>query len=90
MRCFALMVGIPEDLFTGSVIGGLVAYAHQNKIIKGAKGEIGLEQGHFLSRPGTVRVQYEADKGKYQTTVFAKANHFFSTEIALNQRGQDV
>ena len=90
MRCFAPAVGINEDLFTGSVIGGLIAYAHKNKIITSVKGEIGLEQGHFLSRPGTVKVQYSFHRGQYETKVFAKANHFFSTEIQLNKGVSDV
>ncbi|MBI2792257.1 MAG: PhzF family phenazine biosynthesis isomerase [Gammaproteobacteria bacterium] len=88
MRCFAPAVGINEDLFTGSVIGGLVAYAHKNKIITKDKGEIGIEQGHFLSRPGTVKVKYAFNKGEYKAQVFAKANHFFSTEIQLNARNE--
>jgi PhzF family phenazine biosynthesis protein len=88
MRCFAPAVGINEDLFTGSVIGGLVAYAHKNKIITQDKGEIGIEQGHFLSRPGTVRVKYTFNKNQYKAQIFAKANHFFSTEIQLNARNE--
>lgn len=85
MRCFAPAVGINEDLFTGSVIGGLIAYAHKNKILKKEKGEIGIEQGHFLGRPGMVRVKYMCNQDLYETEVFAKANHFFSTEIQLNK-----
>lgn len=84
MRCFAPAVGVKEDLFTGSVIGGLVAYAHKNKIISQNKGTLGIEQGHFLSRPGTVKVHYAFKHGTYEAQVFAKANHFFSTEIQLN------
>ncbi|MBS0287802.1 MAG: PhzF family phenazine biosynthesis isomerase [Proteobacteria bacterium] len=83
MRCFAPLVGINEDIFTGSVLGGLIAYAHKNKIIKENEGEIGVEQGHFLSRPGEVRVQYKVKKNQYTVQVFAKANHFFSTQIVL-------
>jgi len=83
MRCFAPAVGINEDLFTGSVIGGLVAYAHKNKLLTQEQGEIGLEQGHFLSRPGTVKVKYAIQQKKYNVHVFAKAKHFFSTEIQL-------
>lgn len=85
MRCFAPAVGIPEDLFTGSVIGGLIAHAHKNKLLENVKGEISIEQGHFLSRPGTVRVNYSIHKGNYSVKIYAKANHFFSTEIKLNQ-----
>jgi PhzF family phenazine biosynthesis protein len=84
MRCFAPAVGINEDLFTGSVIGGLIAYAREINILKNEKGEIGIEQGHFQKRPGMVRVKYHYHKGQYETEVFAKANHFFSTEIQLN------
>lgn len=33
IRCFAPAVGIPEDPFTGSVLGVLAAYEVQNKLL---------------------------------------------------------
>ena len=33
MRCYAPLVGIPEDPFTGSVLGGLAVYITKNKLI---------------------------------------------------------
>lgn len=84
LRCFAPAVGIPEDPFTGSVIGGLIAHAHKNKILKNT-GSIGIEQGHFIGRLGTVKVKYAYRNNVYQVTIQAKASHFFSTEINLTQ-----
>ncbi|MBS0290349.1 MAG: PhzF family phenazine biosynthesis isomerase [Proteobacteria bacterium] len=84
MRCFAPSVGINEDLFTGSVIGGLIVSAYKNKIITQQKGEIGIEQGHFLERPGSVKVKYVLSKDNYQVQIIAKANHLFSSQIQLS------
>lgn len=77
MRCFAPLVGIPEDPFTGSVLGGLAACAKAFLMLKNINFRV--EQGHFMQRPGTVKVEYKNNRAK----VIAQAVHCFSTEIQL-------
>ncbi|MBS0623421.1 MAG: PhzF family phenazine biosynthesis isomerase [Verrucomicrobia bacterium] len=83
MRCFAPLVGISEDPFTGSVLGGLTAYIESFELLPKDSNHFQVEQGHFIERPGVVRVEF-AKKGKtYQAKIFAQAVHCFSTEINL-------
>jgi len=90
MRCFSPIVGVNEDPFTGSVLGGLAAYVHQQKIINPHKKHFNIEQGHFLNRPGEVTVHFQHHRGKYDVEVHAKARHFFSTEIELIQQTEEL
>lgn len=83
-RCFAPAVGIPEDPFTGSVQGGLAAYAEKFGLLKGKK-EFGVEQGHFVNRPGSVRIRLEKKGENYTATVLAQAIHCFSTQMEVCQ-----
>jgi PhzF family phenazine biosynthesis protein len=83
MRCFAPAVGIPEDPFTGSVLGGLAQYLTQNHLVDKRTHRLRIEQGHFIERPGIVELDI-SPSSKYNTPlVIAKARHFFSTEINL-------
>lgn len=83
MRCFAPLVGISEDPFTGSVLGGLTAYVESFGLLAKNSNHFQVEQGHFIERPGVVKVEF-AKKGKtYQAKIFAQAVHCFSTEINL-------
>lgn len=82
MRCFAPLVGIPEDPFTGSVLGGLTAYVDTFGLLPKNTSHFRVEQGHFIERPGVVEVEF-SKKGNYQAKVFAQAVHCFSTEINL-------
>jgi PhzF family phenazine biosynthesis protein len=83
MRCFAPLVGIPEDPFTGSVLGGLAAYVDSCGLLSKGVHDFNVEQGHFIERPGTVHVEFSKKKGNYHAKVFAQAVHCFSTEINL-------
>jgi PhzF family phenazine biosynthesis protein len=83
MRCFAPAVGIPEDPFTGSVLGGLAAYITQYKLIDNSIKTVRVEQGHFISRPGFVELKLNKTDNSASPLVIAKARHFFSTEINL-------
>lgn len=82
MRCFAPLVGIPEDPFTGSVLGGLTAYVDTFELLPKNTFHFRVEQGHFIERPGVVEVEF-SKKGNYRAKVFAQAVHCFSTEINL-------
>lgn len=83
MRCFAPLVGIPEDPFTGSVLGGLSAYVDTFGLLPKGSHRFRVEQGHFIERPGFVEVEFSKKRGYYHTKVFAQAVHCFSTEINL-------
>lgn len=83
MRCFAPLVGIPEDPFTGSVLGGLAAYVDQYQLLPKGVYHFNVEQGHFIERPGVVKVEFSKKQGQYRAKVFAQAVHCFSTEINL-------
>ena len=82
MRCFAPAVGIPEDPFTGSVLGGLAEYVLENQLVAPRTKSIKVEQGHFIARPGFVELSLQAET-PHAYWVRAKARHFFSTEISL-------
>ncbi|HEV8051188.1 MAG TPA: PhzF family phenazine biosynthesis isomerase [Parachlamydiaceae bacterium] len=83
MRCFAPLVGIPEDPFTGSVLGGLTAYVDTFGILSKDVNSFRVEQGHFIERPGVVKVEYSRKGKTYHAKVLAQAVHCFSTEINL-------
>lgn len=83
MRCFAPLVGIHEDPFTGSVLGGLAAYVDTFGLLPKGSNNFGVEQGHFIERPGVVKVEFSKKRGTYHAKVFARAVHCFSTEINL-------
>lgn len=83
MRCFAPLVGISEDPFTGSVLGGLTAYVDEYGLLPQGMHTFHVEQGHFIGRPGTVQVEFTRTLGKYCAKVRAQAAHCFSTEINL-------
>jgi len=83
MRCFAPLVGIPEDPFTGSVLGGLTAYVDIFKLLPKGKTHFQVEQGHFMERPGVVKVEFLRKGKTYHAKVLAQAVHCFSTEINL-------
>lgn len=83
MRCFAPLVGIPEDPFTGSVLGGLTAYVDKFGLLPKGSQSFRVEQGHFIERPGVVEVEFSKKRGHYHAKVCAQAVHCFSTEINL-------
>ncbi len=83
MRCFAPLVGISEDPFTGSVLGGLTAYVDTFNLLPKCSNSFHVEQGHFIERPGVVKVEFSKKRGSYHAKVFAQAVHCFSTEINL-------
>jgi PhzF family phenazine biosynthesis protein len=54
-RLFAPLLGIAEDPVTGTASGAVGAYLHEFGAIEAS--EMVFEQGHFLDRPGRVRVR---------------------------------
>lgn len=68
-RMFAPAVGIPEDPVTGTASGSVAAYldayaAFDNEDESGSfPDELRMEQGHFVDRPGYVRVRVDNESG---------------------------
>ncbi|WP_372480521.1 PhzF family phenazine biosynthesis protein [Halomicrobium sp. HM KBTZ05] len=55
-RAFVPLAGVPEDPVTGTAAGAACAYLRRHNALDGEREEIVVEQGHFLDRPGRVRV----------------------------------
>ncbi|MFB6074642.1 MAG: PhzF family phenazine biosynthesis protein [Haloarculaceae archaeon] len=55
-RAFAPLAGIDEDPVTGTGAGACGAYLHRYDAVD-SDAEVVVEQGHFLDRPGRVRVE---------------------------------
>jgi PhzF family phenazine biosynthesis protein len=63
-RAFAPAVGVPEDPVTGTASGAVGGYLRAVDAFEGDfPEEIRCEQGHFVDRPGYVRVRVEEDGG---------------------------
>jgi trans-2,3-dihydro-3-hydroxyanthranilate isomerase len=57
-RAFVPLAGIPEDPVTGTASGAAAAYLRAYDVFDGdLPAETTFEQGHFVDRPGTVRVR---------------------------------
>ncbi|WP_266075256.1 PhzF family phenazine biosynthesis protein [Haladaptatus caseinilyticus] len=56
-RMFAPLAGIPEDPVTGTASGAVGAYLRETDAFDEFPEELRLEQGHFVDRPGLVRVR---------------------------------
>ncbi len=80
-RGFAPWVGVPEDPFTGSMQGGLVAYAMDQGMLE-SREWICAEQGHFMGRPGSVKLEL-INKNPVHVRLHASAVFVFNSEIQL-------
>ena len=60
-RMFAPGAGVPEDPVTGTASGACGAYLHTVDAFDDPPGEMRFEQGHFVDRPGVVRVRIDDD-----------------------------
>ncbi|ELZ36991.1 phenazine biosynthesis protein PhzF family [Halorubrum saccharovorum DSM 1137] len=61
-RAFAPAIGVPEDPVTGMASGAVGAYLREVGAFDGDfPDELRFEQGHFLDRPGRVRVRVDGD-----------------------------
>lgn len=58
-RCFAPGLGIREDPVTGTASGAVAAYLERTSAFDTVPDEVVCEQGHFVDRPGRVRVRTE-------------------------------
>jgi len=61
-RAFAPAIGVPEDPVTGTASGAVGAYLREVGAFDGEfPDELRFEQGHFVDRPGHVRVRVDGD-----------------------------
>lgn len=81
-RGFAPLLGIPEDPFTGSMQGGLAAYALRYLDIPSKEKWIKVEQGHFMKRPGYVCLEI-IDNNPIEVRLHSEAVHVFASELQL-------
>ncbi|WP_458207112.1 PhzF family phenazine biosynthesis protein [Haladaptatus sp. NG-SE-30] len=71
-RMFAPLAGVPEDPVTGTASGAVGAYLHDSEAFDDSPDEMRFEQGHFMDRPGHVRVRVDdhVHVGGQATTAF--------------------
>ncbi|WP_207588233.1 PhzF family phenazine biosynthesis isomerase [Halomontanus rarus] len=62
-RFFAPGAGVPEDPVTGTASGAVAAYLDRFGAFDEFPEEVRLEQGHYVDRPGIVRVRLEDGRG---------------------------
>jgi len=60
-RMFAPLAGVPEDPATGTASGAVAAYLRRFDAFDPMPDELRLEQGHFVDRPGLVRVRTDGE-----------------------------
>jgi PhzF family phenazine biosynthesis protein len=60
-RMWAPGAGVPEDPVTGTASGACGAYLHAVDAFDDPPAEMRFEQGHFVDRPGFVRVRVDGD-----------------------------
>jgi PhzF family phenazine biosynthesis protein len=60
-RAFVPLAGIPEDPVTGTASGAVAGYLRRYGAFDAMPEELRLEQGHYVDRPGLVRVRAHED-----------------------------
>jgi trans-2,3-dihydro-3-hydroxyanthranilate isomerase len=60
-RAFVPLAGIPEDPVTGTASGAVAGYLRRQGAFESMPEELRLEQGHYVDRPGLVRVRARED-----------------------------
>lgn len=83
-RCFLPGTGIDEDPVTGTASGAVGAYLRTVDAFGSLPEEMQFEQGHFLDRPGHVRVRAQAD-----IRVGGEAITTLDGELDVPPRGDD-
>ena len=82
IRCFCPLVGVIEDPVTGSVANGLIHYVSDNIGIN--KDIYYIEQGHFIDKPGLIKLKPKLEKGQLKVITCARAKHVLSSEVFFN------
>lgn len=81
-RGFAPLVGVPEDPFTGSMQGGLYAYIQENQWLSPGVKTVGVEQGHFMGRPGEIQME-AISHHPLEVRLHAQAFHLFKATLTF-------
>jgi len=85
-RMFAPAVGVDEDPVTGTASGAVGAYLREVEAFDGElPAEMVFEQGHFLDRPGRVRVQARTDP----VSIGGRAVTAFEGTMSVPEMGED-
>ncbi len=84
-RAFVPLAGVPEDPVTGTAAGALAAALRRHGVLDGEFDEIVVEQGHFLDRPGTVRVETDGD----EVRVGGRAVSTFDGDLVVPESDDD-
>ena len=85
-RMFAPALGVDEDPVTGTAAAAVGAYLRAFDAFDGElPAEVVVEQGHFIDRPGKIRVQAQADP----VTVGGEAATAFDGELSVPESGDD-
>lgn len=82
VRGFAPLVGITEDPFTGSMQGGVAAFAIQEGWVAKDTTWIHVEQGHLVGRPGFARLQV-VNRNPIEVKLYAEAFHLFGSDLRI-------
>jgi PhzF family phenazine biosynthesis protein len=83
-RMFAPGLGVSEDPATGTASGAVAAYCRAVGAFDGdPPAEIRCEQGHFLDRPGVVRVRVEEGESGERVWVGGTATTALDGELAV-------
>jgi len=87
-RMFAPRAGVPEDPVTGTASGAVGAYLHEFDAVE--TNEMTFEQGHFVDRPGRVRVRVDADEpAGERVRVGGRATIALDGELAVPEIDED-
>jgi PhzF family phenazine biosynthesis protein len=84
-RAFVPLAGIPEDPVTGTGAGAVCAHLRRQAVLDGEGEELLVEQGHFLDRPGQVRVQTDG----YDVRVGGRAVTTLDGELTIPGSDED-
>lgn len=84
-RAFAPLAGVPEDPVTGTAAGACGAYIRRHGAIDATVEEIVVEQGHFVDRPGRVRVHADGD----EVRVGGRAATALDGDVTIPQGDED-
>jgi len=88
-RAFVPLAGIPEDPVTGTASGALGSYLRYQGALD-EEDPLVFEQGHFLDRPGRVRVDTrEGEEGETAPCVGGSAVTTFDGDLTVPESDED-
>jgi PhzF family phenazine biosynthesis protein len=94
-RAFVPLAGIDEDPVTGTASAAVGAYLHESAAFDDPPEEVVCEQGHYLDRPGLVRVRVDTgasgdgDDGSLAVRVGGEAVVALEGRLQVPETGDD-